>query len=89
MSLLLFIGLLLLETIGSLVKPFSLCIRLFANMVAGHLVPAALIALIPFGVAASWAATGGIGIVVIAGCTALDASTSSSHSCRHIFLRSS
>lgn len=71
MSLLLFIGLLLLETIGSLVKPFSLCIRLFANMVAGHLVPAALIALIPFGVAASWAATGGIGIVVIAGCTAL------------------
>jgi F0F1-type ATP synthase membrane subunit a len=71
MDLMLFIGLLALEMVGSIVKPFSLCIRLFANMVAGHLVPAALIGLIPFGVAAAWAATGGVGFVVIAGCTAL------------------
>lgn len=60
-----------LEAIGSLVKPFSLCIRLFANMLAGHLVPAALIALIPLGISAAWAATAGIGVVVVAGCTAL------------------
>jgi len=36
-----------LEVIGALVKPFALCIRLFANMVAGHLVLASLLALIP------------------------------------------
>jgi len=63
--------LLVLESIGALVKPFSLCIRLFANMLAGHLVPAALIALIPLGAAAAWYMTGGIGIVVVAGCTGL------------------
>lgn len=63
--------LLLLETMGALVKPFSLCVRLFANMVAGHLVLAALIALIPLGVGATALATGSIGVVVVAGCTAL------------------
>lgn len=35
-----------LEFIGDLVKPFALCVRLFANMVAGHLVIAALLGLI-------------------------------------------
>jgi F-type H+-transporting ATPase subunit a len=35
-----------LEVIGSLVKPFALAVRLFANMVAGHLVLAALLGLI-------------------------------------------
>jgi len=35
-----------LELIGALVKPFALCVRLFANMVAGHLVLGALISLI-------------------------------------------
>ncbi|MCE9592402.1 MAG: F0F1 ATP synthase subunit A [Planctomycetes bacterium] len=35
-----------LEIIGSLVKPFALCVRLFANMVAGHLVLGALLGLI-------------------------------------------
>ncbi len=69
-DMLLFCLLLVLEGMGSLVKPFSLCIRLFANMVAGHLVPAALIALIPFGIA-GLALTGGVGVVVVAGCTAL------------------
>lgn len=38
--------LLVLELIGSLVKPFALMIRLFANMIAGHIVLAALVGLI-------------------------------------------
>ena len=38
--------LLLLEMIGAVVKPFALMIRLFANMVAGHIVLAAILALI-------------------------------------------
>jgi F0F1-type ATP synthase membrane subunit a len=67
----LFLLLLVLEGIGSLVKPFSLCVRLFANMLAGHLVPAALIALIPLGAEAVWWMTGSIGAVVVAGCVAL------------------
>ncbi len=32
-----------LEIIGTLIKPFSLTVRLFANMLAGHLVLAALL----------------------------------------------
>jgi F0F1-type ATP synthase membrane subunit a len=39
--------LLLLELIGALIKPFALTIRLFANMIAGHIVLASLILLIP------------------------------------------
>jgi F-type H+-transporting ATPase subunit a len=39
--------LLLLELIGALIKPFALSIRLFANMIAGHIVLAALLLLIP------------------------------------------
>lgn len=38
--------LLLLEFIGALIKPFALMIRLFANMVAGHIVLASILALI-------------------------------------------
>jgi len=34
------------ETIGKLVKPFALCLRLFANMTAGHFVVLSLIGLI-------------------------------------------
>jgi F-type H+-transporting ATPase subunit a len=71
LDIVMWVALLGLEVMGAFVKPFSLCIRLFANMVAGHLVPAALIALIPLGAAAAWAMTGGIGIVVVAGCVAL------------------
>ncbi len=37
---------LVLEFAGDLVKPFALCVRLFANMVAGHLVIAALLGMI-------------------------------------------
>ena len=38
--------LLLLEFIGALIKPFALCIRLFANMIAGHIVLATIVGLI-------------------------------------------
>jgi hypothetical protein len=38
--------LLLLELLGALIKPFALCMRLFANMVAGHVLLAVLIGLI-------------------------------------------
>jgi F0F1-type ATP synthase membrane subunit a len=41
-----FLFLLVLELVGALIKPFSLCMRLFANMVAGHAVLAVLISLI-------------------------------------------
>ena len=38
--------LLLLELIGAVIKPFALCVRLFANMIAGHILLAVLIGLI-------------------------------------------
>jgi F0F1-type ATP synthase membrane subunit a len=41
-----FLFLLVLELIGAVIKPFALCMRLFANMVAGHVVLAVLISLI-------------------------------------------
>ena len=39
--------LLLLEVVGAMIKPFALCMRLFANMIAGHIVLAVLAGLIP------------------------------------------
>src|SRR3954469_3996201 len=39
--------LLLLELIGAVIKPFALMIRLFANMIAGHIVLGTLVLLIP------------------------------------------
>ena len=36
-----------LECIGAVVKPFALCMRLFANMIAGHIVLASILLLIP------------------------------------------
>jgi F0F1-type ATP synthase membrane subunit a len=39
--------LLVLEFLGAIIKPFALMIRLFANMIAGHIVLASLIVLIP------------------------------------------
>ena len=38
--------LLLLEMIGAIIKPTALCLRLFGNMVAGHVLLAVLIGLI-------------------------------------------
>ena len=64
----LWVLLLVLEMIGTLVKPFSLAVRLFANMVAGHLLLAALVMIIPL---TSWALMSGIGVAVVLGCTAL------------------
>ncbi len=54
--------LLVLALIGALIKPFALMIRLFANMIAGHIVLAALVLLIPVG--GSIAAQLGVGIPV-------------------------
>jgi F0F1-type ATP synthase membrane subunit a len=54
--------LLVLELIGALIKPFALMIRLFANMIAGHIVLAALVLLIP--VTAGIAAQIGVGAPV-------------------------
>jgi F-type H+-transporting ATPase subunit a len=68
-DILIYLALLVLETAGAFVKPFALCVRLFANMVAGHMVLAALVGIIPFAAAAYlW---GPISILVVAGCTAL------------------
>jgi F-type H+-transporting ATPase subunit a len=46
LDLLLFLPLLLMELLGAVIKPFALCMRLFGNMVSGHLVLAVLIGLI-------------------------------------------
>lgn len=54
--------LLLLELIGAVIKPFALMIRLFANMIAGHIVLASLILLIP--VTEGIAAQLGVGLPV-------------------------
>src|SRR5205814_2342199 len=54
--------LLILELLGALIKPFALMMRLFANMIAGHIVLAVLIGLIP--VTAGIAMQIGIGIPV-------------------------
>jgi F0F1-type ATP synthase membrane subunit a len=40
-----FLFLLVLELVGAVIKPFALCMRLFANMVSGHVVLAVLIML--------------------------------------------
>jgi F0F1-type ATP synthase membrane subunit a len=66
---LMFLFLLVLETVGAFIKPFSLCIRLFANMLAGHLVLAALVGMILL--ASNVAARGSISVVVVAGCVGL------------------
>src|SRR6185369_2419075 len=57
-----FLLLLLLELVGALIKPFALMIRLFANMIAGHIVLAVLVGLIP--VAAGLVTQIGIGAPV-------------------------
>jgi F0F1-type ATP synthase membrane subunit a len=69
LNLIMFLVLLGLELLGSVIKPFSLCIRLFANMLAGHLVLAALVGMIPFAAAAYlW---GPVSLIVVLGCAAL------------------
>lgn len=59
-----------LELIGAVIKPFALAIRLFANMVAGHVVLASLLALI-FAFEGAVAMNWGIGVISALGCAAL------------------
>jgi F-type H+-transporting ATPase subunit a len=61
--------LLCLEMISTIVKPFSLCVRLFANMLAGHLVLGALVALVPLTAGLAWVL--GISTAVILGSAAV------------------
>lgn len=60
-----------LEVIGALVKPFALCMRLFANMIAGHMVLASILALIPVfkGLTAGYL---GMSLPIALGCVALN-----------------
>jgi len=51
------------ELIGKIVKPFALCLRLFANMTAGHFVILALVGLIF--VFANWVIAGGTVLFVL------------------------
>ncbi len=61
--------LLVLETIGAIIKPFALAVRLFANMVAGHVVLASILALI-FGFSGMlMKSTVGVGVAI--GCALL------------------
>lgn len=62
--------LLFLEFIGAIIKPFALAIRLFANMVAGHVVLASILALI-FVYKGSIAGNSGVGAIAAIGCAAL------------------
>ncbi len=65
---LLFLPLLVLEFALSFVKPFALAIRLFANMLAGHVVLASLLALAP---AIRHMADAGVALPAVLGCAAL------------------
>ena len=59
-----------LECIGALVKPFALCMRLFANMIAGHIVLASILLLIPVftGLTAGYLASS---LPIVIGCVLL------------------
>lgn len=61
--------LLVLESIGAVVKPFALAIRLFANMVAGHVVLASILALAI--ALKSIVLKSTVGLAVILGCAGL------------------
>lgn len=60
----------LLECIGAVVKPFALCMRLFANMIAGHIVLASILLLIPAfkGLTLGYL---GVSLPIVLGCTLL------------------
>jgi F-type H+-transporting ATPase subunit a len=63
-----FPALLFLELLGSLIKPFALAMRLFANIMAGHILLASLVMLAP---AIHGVLTSGLTVTVIVGCTAV------------------
>ncbi|HEY7090986.1 MAG TPA: F0F1 ATP synthase subunit A [Tepidisphaeraceae bacterium] len=58
-------GLLVLEFIGAIIKPFALMIRLFANMIAGHIVLAVLVGLVPVGLGVGMQLVTGIPVTVL------------------------
>lgn len=58
-----------LEIIGAFIKPFALAIRLFANMLAGHLVLATLMSLVL--AVKSVALLAGLGSITVLACSAL------------------
>lgn len=68
LGIVLFLPLLVLELIGAVVKPFALAIRLFANIMAGHVVLSSLLMLAP--AARSWP-DAGIASTAIIGCAGL------------------
>ena len=68
LGVILFVPFLGLELLGAAVKPFALCIRLFANMLAGHVVLASLLVLAP---AIHNIADLGLSVPVVLGCAAL------------------
>jgi len=57
--------LLVLELIGAVIKPFALTIRLFANMIAGHIVLAVLVGLIPVGVGVASQLVAGVPVTLL------------------------
>jgi F-type H+-transporting ATPase subunit a len=60
------------EIIGLFVKPFALAIRLFANMVAGHVLLAVLIGFVGLAyVKVGAGGATGVGVIVVAGATAI------------------
>jgi len=68
LGVLLFPMLFVLELLGAVIKAFALAMRLYANMLAGHLVLATLLLLIP---TAKVVAMVGVGLPAILGCIAL------------------
>lgn len=62
--------LLVLETMGAFIKAFALSVRLFANMVAGHVVLAAILSLI-FMFQGHWLVNTGVGATIAIGSAAL------------------
>lgn len=61
---------LVLEIVGALVKPFALAVRLFANMIAGHIVLAVIIGFAAAALAAAGAHLG-IAVAAVAGAVAI------------------
>lgn len=59
------------EIMGMFVKPFALAIRLFANMVAGHVLLAVLISFVAAAYSFGAGAMVGIGVVAVLGATAV------------------
>ena len=69
LSVAMWVVLLALEMLGTFIKPFALCVRLFANMLAGHLVLGALVGLVPLTAGLAWML--GISVPVVLGSVAV------------------